>query len=76
MKKGFEKRGEPMPEEWYKFPVYYKGNPASIIGPETVVAWPSFTEKFDYELELAIVITRKGATSLPGGRWSTSPVSR
>ncbi len=60
VKKGFEKRGEPMPEEWYKYPVYYKGNPASIIGPEAAVAWPSFTEKFDYELELAIVIGKEG----------------
>ncbi len=60
VKKGFEKRGEPMPAEWYEFPVYYKGNPASIIGPDSAVAWPSFTEKFDYELELAIVIGKEG----------------
>jgi 2-keto-4-pentenoate hydratase/2-oxohepta-3-ene-1,7-dioic acid hydratase in catechol pathway len=60
VKKGFEKRGEPMPEEWYKFPVYYKGNHASIIGPGEPVRWPSFTEKFDYELELAIVIGKEG----------------
>ena len=60
VKKGFEKRGEPMPEEWYQFPVYYKGNHASIIGPGDAVHWPSFTEKFDYELELAIVIGKEG----------------
>ena len=60
VKKGFEKRGEPMPEEWYKFPVYYKGNHQSIIGPGDPVVWPSFTEKLDYELELAIVIGREG----------------
>lgn len=60
VKKGFEKRGEPMPEEWYKFPVYYKGNHHSIIGPGDPVAWPSFTEKFDYELELAVIIGREG----------------
>ncbi len=60
VKKGFEKRGEPMPEEWYKFPVYYKGNHASIIGPGDPVAWPVFTEKFDYELELAIIIGKEG----------------
>src|SRR5580704_11705430 len=24
VKKGFEKRGEPMPKEWYESPVYYK----------------------------------------------------
>ena len=60
VRKGFEKRGEPMPQEWYEMPVYYKGNHQSIIGPEEVVQWPSFTEKFDYELELAIIIGKQG----------------
>jgi len=60
VKKGFEKRGEPMPQEWYELPVYYKGAHWSIIGPDDDVHWPSFTEKFDYELELAIIIGRQG----------------
>jgi 2-keto-4-pentenoate hydratase/2-oxohepta-3-ene-1,7-dioic acid hydratase in catechol pathway len=60
VKKGFEKRGEPMPQEWYDMPVYYKGNHQSIVGPDEDVAWPSFTERFDYELELAVIIGRKG----------------
>jgi 2-keto-4-pentenoate hydratase/2-oxohepta-3-ene-1,7-dioic acid hydratase in catechol pathway len=60
VKTGFEKRGEPMPDEWYQMPVYYKGAHWSIIGPDDAVQWPSFTEKFDYELELAIVIGKNG----------------
>ena len=60
VKKGFEKRGEPMPQEWYEMPVYYKGNHQSIIGPDEDVCWPPFTEKFDYELELAIIIGKTG----------------
>ena len=32
VKKGFEKRKEQVPSEWYEMPVYYKGNPASFIG--------------------------------------------
>jgi 2-keto-4-pentenoate hydratase/2-oxohepta-3-ene-1,7-dioic acid hydratase in catechol pathway len=60
VKKGFEKRGEPMPQEWYEMPVYYKGNHQSIIGPDEDVPWPPFTEKFDYELELAIIIGKSG----------------
>ncbi len=60
VKTGFERRGEPMPEEWYQMPVYYKGEPRNIVGPDAEVLWPSFTEKFDYELELAAVIGRKG----------------
>lgn len=60
VKTGFEKRGEPMPEEWYTYPVYYKGNHQSIVGPGDQISWPSFTEKFDYELELAIIIGKTG----------------
>jgi 2-keto-4-pentenoate hydratase/2-oxohepta-3-ene-1,7-dioic acid hydratase in catechol pathway len=64
VKKGFEKRGEPMPAEWYQIPVYYKSGRHNIIGTDEDVRWPSFTEKFDYELELAVVIGRTG-TNIP-----------
>ena len=60
VKMGFEKRGEPMPQEWYEIPVYYKSGHQNIIGTDQDVLWPSFTEKFDYELELAIVIGKRG----------------
>lgn len=60
VKTGFERRGEPMPAEWYEMPVYYKGDPRNIVGPDQDVLWPSFTEKFDYELELAAVVGRRG----------------
>jgi len=56
VRKGFEKRGEPMPQEWFEMPVYYKTAHQNVIGPGEDVLWPSFTEKFDYELELAAVI--------------------
>ena len=61
VKKGFEKRGEPMPAEWYEIPVYYRSGHHNIIGSGQDVPWPSFTQKFDYELELAAVIGKKGA---------------
>jgi 2-keto-4-pentenoate hydratase/2-oxohepta-3-ene-1,7-dioic acid hydratase in catechol pathway len=60
VKTGFEKRGEPMPKEWYEIPVYYKSAHWSIVGPGEEVLWPAFTEKFDYELELAAVIGSPG----------------
>ena len=60
VKKGFEKRGEPMPQEWYEIPVYYTSGRQNIIGTEDDVPWPSFTEKFDYELEIALVIGKTG----------------
>lgn len=54
------KRGQAIPPEWYKAPVYYKGNPRTIIGPEEALPWPLNTTKLDYELELACIIGRKG----------------
>lgn len=54
------KRGQPIPSEWYKFPVYYKGNHRTIIGPDEPLHWPLNTTKLDYELELACVIGREG----------------
>jgi 2-keto-4-pentenoate hydratase/2-oxohepta-3-ene-1,7-dioic acid hydratase in catechol pathway len=67
VKKGFEKRGEPMPQEWYQIPVYYKSGHHNIIGTDEDVRWPSFTQKFDYELELAAVIGKKGS-NIPAER--------
>ena len=55
-----KKRGQPIPPEWYKAPVYYKGNHRTIIGPDDALPWPLETKKLDYELELACVIGREG----------------
>jgi 2-keto-4-pentenoate hydratase/2-oxohepta-3-ene-1,7-dioic acid hydratase in catechol pathway len=60
VKLGFEKRGEPMPKEWYEMPVYYQTGHHNLVGPDQDVLWPSFTDKFDYELELAVIIGRDG----------------
>jgi 2-keto-4-pentenoate hydratase/2-oxohepta-3-ene-1,7-dioic acid hydratase in catechol pathway len=51
--------GEP-PDAWYDLPVYYKGNPDSVVGPGATVEWPSYTDRLDYELELAAVVGREG----------------
>ena len=60
VKKGFEKRGEPVPKEWYEIPAYYKGNPSSFIGHQEEVLWPKYSDKLDFELELAAVIGTPG----------------
>lgn len=59
-KAGWARRNAPVPQEWYQMPVYYKGSCDSIIGPDDEVIWPSYTQKLDYELELAAVIGKKG----------------
>ncbi|WP_330633141.1 fumarylacetoacetate hydrolase family protein [Halocatena halophila] len=59
--------GESIPEVWYEFPVYYKGNPDSIVGTGARVEWPAYTDQLDYELELAAVIGREGR-NIPADR--------
>jgi 2-keto-4-pentenoate hydratase/2-oxohepta-3-ene-1,7-dioic acid hydratase in catechol pathway len=60
VKKGFEKRGEPIPQAWYEIPAYYKGGVDGFIGPEADIMWPSYTQKLDFELELGVVIGKDG----------------
>jgi 2-keto-4-pentenoate hydratase/2-oxohepta-3-ene-1,7-dioic acid hydratase in catechol pathway len=60
MKSLESKTGKKVSEFWYQIPVYYKGNPSSVIGPEEPILWPSYTEKLDYELEFGIYIGKQG----------------
>jgi len=48
-----------VPEAWYEIPVYWKGNCDTVLGPDDEVAWPAYTEKLDYELEVGAVIGRR-----------------
>jgi 2-keto-4-pentenoate hydratase/2-oxohepta-3-ene-1,7-dioic acid hydratase in catechol pathway len=60
VKAGFAIRGESAPREWYETPIYHRCATHNLLGTEVDVEWPSFTSKFDYELELAAVIGRRG----------------
>lgn len=53
-------RNKKVPDAWYKLPVYYKGNTATIIGPDDDVVWPNYTSLLDYELEFACIIGKQG----------------
>ena len=53
-------RGGEVPAAFYEVPAYYKGDPDTVVGPDAVVHWPSYSEKFDFELELGVVIGRRG----------------
>ncbi len=57
----FKKRNDTVPPAWYELPVHHKQNPASVIGTNQDVHWPTFSEAFDYELEIACVIGKKGS---------------
>ena len=59
--KGTLPEGMEVPQIYYEIPaLYYKGNPASVIGPDQDVIWPPYSELLDYELEFAAVIGRQG----------------
>lgn len=49
-----------IPDVWYEIPIYYKGNPDSVVHPEEDVLWPTYTEKLDYELELCAIVGKRG----------------
>ncbi len=56
----FPKLGREIPPEWYRLPVYYKGNPGSLATHDDPIAIPSYAEQLDIEFELALVIGRGG----------------
>lgn len=54
------RRGADVPPAWYKMPVYYKGNYRSLLGHDQLLTWPRYSQRMDYELELACVIGKEG----------------
>ncbi|HLL79396.1 MAG TPA: fumarylacetoacetate hydrolase family protein [Ktedonobacteraceae bacterium] len=61
-----ERMGHPPADEVFKRPVYYKGNPSTLIGHEQEVPWPNYCDWMDYELELGLVIGKTGRNLSPG----------
>ncbi len=57
---GARRRNTTVDPLWYEMPSSYKGNRLTIIGPDEDLHWPHYTEKLDYELEIAILIGKKG----------------
>src|SRR6266536_908715 len=54
-----------IPDVYYEKPIYYKGNPLTLIGHEQEVSWPDYCKRMDYELELGFVIGRPGKDLTP-----------
>ncbi len=54
-----------IPDVYYEKPIYYKGNPLTLIGHEQEAPWPDYTSRMDYELELGFVIGRPGKDLTP-----------
>ncbi len=56
----FPKLGRDIPEEWYKRPVYYKGNPGSIGAHNQDIVFPEYADQLDLEFEFAAIIGKPG----------------
>lgn len=62
----FPKLGREIPDEWYRRPVYYKGNTASIGAHNQDVEFPAYTEQLDMEFEFAAILGRDGTDIAEG----------
>jgi 2-keto-4-pentenoate hydratase/2-oxohepta-3-ene-1,7-dioic acid hydratase in catechol pathway len=58
-------RGQEVPENWYKFPVFYFSNPNNNYGHDDVIPCPPYTQALDYELEIAVIIGKNGINIKP-----------
>ncbi len=54
-----------IPDVYYEKPIYYKGNPLTLIGHQEEAPWPDYSSRMDYELELGFVIGRPGKDLTP-----------
>ncbi len=60
VKTAHEARGRQVPDEWYRFPVFYFSNANAIFGPDEPIPYPASSQALDFELEVACVIGRAG----------------
>lgn len=59
-KKSMARKGLEMPELWYRMPTYTNRNICGLADPGDDIVWPSYSQKLDFEFELAVVIGRQG----------------
>jgi len=56
----YPRLGRPIPDEWYKRPVYYKGNAASLGAHNQEIKFPRYAQTLDLEFEFAAIIGKPG----------------
>jgi len=57
--------GQEVDPDWYELPVFYFTNPSAVCGPHDDVAISPGSSQFDYELEIAAVVGRRGTNLSP-----------
>ncbi|MBI4898331.1 MAG: fumarylacetoacetate hydrolase family protein [Actinobacteria bacterium] len=50
---------------FYRQPAFYLGNPLTIIPSGAEAPWPPYTERFDFELELAAIVVKPLLNATP-----------
>jgi len=55
-----------VPPEWYEAPTFYFTSPYALVGAHDDVPVPPGSQRFDFELEVAVVVGRDGASLTPG----------
>jgi fumarylacetoacetate (FAA) hydrolase len=58
-------RGQEVPENWYKFPVFYFSNPNNDFGHDEEIPYPTYSDALDFELEVAAIIGKPGIDLTP-----------
>jgi fumarylacetoacetate (FAA) hydrolase len=58
-----------MVQAWYEIPVFYFSNPNSLVGNDAAIFAPAGSTELDYELELGVVIGKRGRNIAPGQAW-------
>ncbi len=53
-------RGVPMIPEFDQYPIFYFTNHNAIMGPGTIPCMPDHFQKLDFELEVAVVLGKRG----------------
>jgi len=54
-----------VPPEWYQAPTFYFTNPYALIGAHDDVPVPPGSQQLDFELEVAVVVGKDGASLSP-----------
>jgi fumarylacetoacetate (FAA) hydrolase len=57
----WERRGQEIPEAWYRLPIFYFSNTSELRGPGEPVWAPGGSEELDYELEVGALIDTPAA---------------
>ena len=63
----WKRRDQPVPEAWYRLPIFYFSNVSEIRGPGDAVWAPAGSIELDYELEIAALVDTP-AKDLPAER--------